>query len=62
MKFRSLIHRLLIPWFPVLRLMGSVAGKRETAVSLLKSGFWVGVIPGREIFRGLITKTKKNLI
>jgi hypothetical protein len=26
--------------------MGSLAGERNTALSLLNSGFWVGVIPG----------------
>jgi len=26
--------------------MGSVAGKRDTALSLLNSGFWVAFIPG----------------
>jgi hypothetical protein len=26
--------------------MGSVAGERNTALSLLNSGFWVAVIPG----------------
>jgi hypothetical protein len=26
--------------------MGSVAGERKTALSLLNSGFWVAVIPG----------------
>ena len=26
--------------------MGSVAGERKTALSLLHSGFWVAVIPG----------------
>lgn len=43
---RSLIHRYLIPMFPILRFMGSVPGERRTALSLLKSGFWVAVIPG----------------
>jgi len=43
---RSLMHRYLIPLFPILRLMGSVAGERDTGLSLLNSGFWVGVIPG----------------
>lgn len=46
MAFRSLIHRLLTPFFPVLRLMGSVPGERKSALSLLKSGFWVAVMPG----------------
>jgi len=26
--------------------MGSVAGERNSALSLLNSGFWVAVIPG----------------
>ncbi|CAF1000975.1 unnamed protein product [Adineta steineri] len=43
---RSLIHRQLIPFFPVLRLLGCVPGQRDTAISLLNSGFWVAVIPG----------------
>ena len=30
----------------MLRLMGAVPGQRNTAVSLLNSGFWVAVIPG----------------
>jgi hypothetical protein len=43
---RSLIHRFLTPFFPILRLMGAVPGERKSALSLLKSGFWVAVIPG----------------
>ncbi|CAF3622315.1 unnamed protein product [Rotaria sp. Silwood1] len=43
---RSLIHRYLIPLFPILRLMGSLPGERDTALSLLNSRFWVAVIPG----------------
>ncbi|CAF0781584.1 unnamed protein product [Rotaria sp. Silwood1] len=44
--FRSLMHRCLTPFFPVLRLMGAVPGEPKSALSLLKSGFWVGVMPG----------------
>ncbi|CAF2466673.1 unnamed protein product [Rotaria sp. Silwood2] len=43
---RSLMHRSLTPFFPVLRLMGAVPGEPKSALSLLKSGFWVGVMPG----------------
>lgn len=43
---RSLIHRLLATALPWLRFLGSVPGYRTTAVNLLKSGFWVAVIPG----------------
>ncbi|CAF1064600.1 unnamed protein product [Rotaria magnacalcarata] len=43
---RSLIHRYLTPFFPLLRLMGSVPGEPKSALSLLKSGFWVAVVPG----------------
>lgn len=43
---RSLIHRFLPPFFPFLRLMGCVPGEPESALSLLRSGFWVVVIPG----------------
>ncbi|CAF3348826.1 unnamed protein product [Rotaria sp. Silwood1] len=43
---RSLMHRCLTPFFPVLRLMGAVPGEPKSALSLLKSGFWVGVMPG----------------
>jgi len=43
---RGLVHRnvmLLSPW---LAYIGMVPGYRDTAVQLLKQGFWVGVIPG----------------
>ncbi|UJR13595.1 hypothetical protein I4U23_000608 [Adineta vaga] len=43
---RSLIHRQIMLIFSFLRLMGCVPGKRDTAVSLLNSRFWVAVIPG----------------
>ncbi|CAF0787427.1 unnamed protein product [Adineta steineri] len=43
---RSLIHRYLTPFFPILRLMGAVPGEPKSATSLLKSGFWVAVVPG----------------
>ncbi len=43
---RSLMHRSLTPFFPLLRLMGAVPGEPKSALSLLKSGFWVAVIPG----------------
>ncbi|CAF1218748.1 unnamed protein product [Adineta ricciae] len=43
---RALVHRQVMFFFPFLRLMGCVPGKRDTAVSLLNSGFWVVVIPG----------------
>ncbi|UJR33672.1 hypothetical protein I4U23_021104 [Adineta vaga] len=43
---RPLIHRLLTVFFPFLRLMGAVPGEPKSASSLLKSGFWVAVIPG----------------
>ncbi len=40
------MHRSLTPFFPLLRLMGAVPGEPKSALSLLKSGFWVAVIPG----------------
>lgn len=43
---RALFHRLLMQGLPALRYIGGVAGHRESAVALLKSGFWTGVIPG----------------
>ena len=43
---RSLIHRYLTPFFPILRLMGAVPGEPKSALSLLKCGFWVVVAPG----------------
>jgi hypothetical protein len=42
------MHRLILPLFPILRLMGAVAGERNTAISLLNSRFWVAVIPGKD--------------
>ncbi|CAF0905108.1 unnamed protein product [Rotaria sordida] len=44
--FRSLMHRSLKLFFPALRFMGAVPGEQKSALSLLKSGFWVGVMPG----------------
>ncbi|CAF0749229.1 unnamed protein product [Adineta ricciae] len=43
---RPLIHRYLTKFFPFLRLMGAVPGEPKSATSLLKSGFWVAVVPG----------------
>lgn len=47
---RSLIHRCLTPFFPILRLMGAVPGEPKSALSLLKCGFWVVVVPGSVLF------------
>jgi len=43
---RSLIHRYLTPFFPYLRFIGALPGEPKSALSLLKSGFWVVVVPG----------------
>jgi hypothetical protein len=40
------MHHYLTPFFPILRLIGAVPGEPNSALSLLKSGFWVVVIPG----------------
>jgi len=43
---RALFHRLLMKMMPLLRYLGGVPGHRSSAVALLQSGFWCGVIPG----------------
>lgn len=43
---RALFHRLLVEGAPWIRYIGGVAGQRSSAVALLRSNFWCGVIPG----------------
>src|ERR1700738_4179725 len=51
---RGLVHRNVMLSNPWLAYIGMVPGYRDTAVQLLKKGFWVGVIPGggEEAMRG----------
>eukprot|EP00300_Choanocystis_sp_HF-7_P034408 c47132_g1_i1.p1 GENE.c47132_g1_i1~~c47132_g1_i1.p1 ORF type:complete len:353 (+),score=55.15 c47132_g1_i1:1-1059(+) len=43
---RSLVHRMVCDWLPLIRYLGTVPGYKNTAATLLKSGYWVAVIPG----------------
>lgn len=38
--------------------MGAVPGEPKSALSLLKSGFWVAVVPGKSLLDGLELDTK----
>lgn len=42
--------------------MGGVPGEPKSALSLLKSGFWVAVVPGMILFSKFIVKARSSTV